>query len=417
MGGYRNQVIRLLSFCVYAMKNKLEKLLLPSILWATEIELEDTDGSRKEHFLPIPHDLLFDVEFWNEQENDLPKFVDYNEVDGSALPCWSFPKAKELEEAKKPAEELTVEVLKRGFLTPIANFSRAVATRDTVINPRRVDKLSEVHEGCGGNRNNPVAYGGGIAAGRLWNQYTQMQQSGGGIPFQADAKLLQSLRPKREWRELSMSCVKQHTTGKGNGGNDSSPSYVALHARMELEMMVHACGASMEKNLTKVFGMLEDLVQTELKAETDVNPTGLFIAVNRGGMEVFEGGGYMKHKANIDENIATLNKAVKDGGGLLHNRLHVFECGRLLTGQYYEANPHATNLGGLLDSVVNFYIATEALAFVGVRGSSYSTDIWTTRFHQGKGRMNFEYTPEGIKRIPNGGLPPPHHNCKRPRKN
>ena len=79
--------------------------------------------------------------------------------------------------------------------------------------------------------------------------------------------------------------------------------------------------------------------------------------------------------------------------------------------QYYQKHPNSLDYGSLLQSVVNFYIATEATAFVGVRGSSYSTDIWTTRYHQGKGESNFEYTPEGIVAMANGGLPPKHTNC------
>jgi hypothetical protein len=63
--------------------------------------------------------------------------------------------------------------------------------------------------------------------------------------------------------------------------------------------------------------------------------------------------------------------------------------------------------------MINFHVATEASIFVGVRGSSYSTDIWTTRFHLGKGDSNYEYTPDSIIQIDNGGLPPPHSNCKR----
>eukprot|EP00957_Ditylum_brightwellii_P005215 398445-Ditylum_brightwellii.AAC.1 len=67
--------------------------------------------------------------------------------------------------------------------------------------------------------------------------------------------------------------------------------------------------------------------------------------------------------------------------------------------------------GSLIPMVIDFYIATEAAVFIGVSNSSFSNDIWTTRYYQGKGNKNFQYTPQGIIPVPNGGLPPPHGNC------
>jgi hypothetical protein len=175
--------------------------------------------------------------------------------------------------------------------------------------------------------------------------------------------------------------------------------------------------------------MLQDFVQQQHHAKYPSSlllpqpPQGIFIAVNRGGMEVNTTQDH-KYKSFVDENLQTLNRVVAggnsndDGGsGLLqgnnNNSLTVFECGRQWTDRYYEQHPNSIRYGGLLDSVLNFYISTEAPVFVGVRGSSYSTDIWTTRYHQGKGQFNYEYTPDGIKPIPNGGLPPPHGNCRK----
>jgi len=69
--------------------------------------------------------------------------------------------------------------------------------------------------------------------------------------------------------------------------------------------------------------------------------------------------------------------------------------------------------GDLLPSMLNFWLAVRADVFVGVKNSSWSTDVWTTRYHMGKGDRNFEYTQGlGIIAIGNGGLPPPHKNCK-----
>ena len=91
----------------------------------------------------------------------------------------------------------------------------------------------------------------------------------------------------------------------------------------------------------------------------------------------------------------------------------VFECGEGAVTQYFERNPYedATSYGVALPMMVNFYLMTSAKVFIGVRGSSYSVDVWTTRYYQGKGRHNYAYTPKGIVPIENGGLPAAHVKC------
>lgn len=68
--------------------------------------------------------------------------------------------------------------------------------------------------------------------------------------------------------------------------------------------------------------------------------------------------------------------------------------------------------GDIVPSMINFWLAVNADVFVGVMKSSWSNDIWTTRYYQGKGAHNYEYTKEhGITPVGNNGLPPPHKNC------
>jgi len=70
--------------------------------------------------------------------------------------------------------------------------------------------------------------------------------------------------------------------------------------------------------------------------------------------------------------------------------------------------------GDILPSMLNFWLAVQADVFVGVKKSSWSTSVWTTRYHKGKGDRNFEYTRDrGIIPIENNGLPNPHKICKR----
>jgi hypothetical protein len=68
--------------------------------------------------------------------------------------------------------------------------------------------------------------------------------------------------------------------------------------------------------------------------------------------------------------------------------------------------------GDVLPSMLNFWLAVRADVFVGVRKSSWSTDVWTTRYYYGRGDRNFEYTSDrGILAIENGGLAPNHKTC------
>ena len=72
--------------------------------------------------------------------------------------------------------------------------------------------------------------------------------------------------------------------------------------------------------------------------------------------------------------------------------------------------------------IFNFFIAVKADIFVGVRGSTYSTDAFSCRYYQHKedddmvdsrtsgGGENYIVGPEGIKRL--YGPPKSHSKCK-----
>jgi hypothetical protein len=396
MGGYRNQVIRLLSLVLTAMKRDIPALLLPSLLWTTQIWLNDTtpDGEWKETWVPIPHDLIFDVDHWNTFSDVLPRLVREDSL--SDPNCWTHA----LPPVPSNATALTKAVLDRGFLTPLAKLSHSLVTRTYITNLRKLDVYKNVTD-C----TSPQVYGGGSGAGRLWRDYINLQAKNQSFRG-ADANILRALRPKQKWRELAQTCVSTFTEN----------NYVALHARMELEMMDHACGRSMERNLTRLFEHVESLVRTQ---QSDVG--GVFVAVSRSGIDMKEGNLYEKYKVYADENLEELNRVVGDGTdevkgqglGVDGSTAVVFECGKHLMDKYYaeRSKDDTMDYGSLLQSVVNFYIATEAKSFIGVRGSSYSTDIWTTRYHQGKGESNYEYTKDGIIKLSNGGLPSMHTNC------
>jgi hypothetical protein len=68
--------------------------------------------------------------------------------------------------------------------------------------------------------------------------------------------------------------------------------------------------------------------------------------------------------------------------------------------------------GDILPAILDFWLAVQSDVFVGVKGSSWSVDVWTARYFQGRGRQNYEYTVEhGIVPVPNHGRPRPHTRC------
>ena len=202
----------------------------------------------------------------------------------------------------------------------------------------------------------------------------------------------------------------------------------------------------MEKNLTRilerVYHLHNELSQQQHNDNTEEakqqQPTttttavsGLFVAVSRAGMEEKGTEAYESHKAYAIENLHTLNALTTTTTGHhesddrtttidesnrsqllrdIRERLPVFECGQRTLQDYYAAHPEVPDHGTLLQSVLNFHVAVQADVFVGVKGSSYSTDILTTRYWLGKGNANYRYTPTGIERV--RGLPEPHGNCK-----
>ena len=61
----------------------------------------------------------------------------------------------------------------------------------------------------------------------------------------------------------------------------------------------------------------------------------------------------------------------------------------------------------LVASIVNFFTIIEADRFVGVRGSSFSTDLFAVRYYKGK-RRNYILGREGVEELVG---PPPPHSC------
>jgi hypothetical protein len=383
-GGYRNQVIRLTTFSAYARIHNFSHLLLPSLSWSTQV---NEIGQQR-----IPMDWVFDVDHWNSYSDHLPVLA----ADIENSDCWQTPQSVVVH-SDPSLIPLQRAVLELGGLEPLGRFTRNESSFE-----RKSQDLLPLVEHC----RHPVAYGGGKKAGRLWADYGRYrtdQSTNGTIPFEQDKYITLALRPTKQWRDLADQCVQGYaTTGQ----------YLALHARVELDMMAHKCGRNMEHNLTKIIRNVEVLTNT---LSTPIS--GIFIAVSREFMEKRSGQLYRKLKKNVDENLETLNGLVGYNNTprvfVGDKKLQGFQCGQRLVEKYYSEHPDVPDHGSILAAVIDFDVAVNAAVFVGVRGSSFSVDVWTTRFHQGRGASNYEYTKEGIQAVDNGGLPTPHVNCKK----
>ncbi|GKY96535.1 hypothetical protein MPSEU_000613100 [Mayamaea pseudoterrestris] len=395
LGGYRNQVIRLMGWVSYAVEHDYSYLYLPSILWRTQMQQLPDDPWHS-----IPMDLIFDVDYWNEFSfaQALPMLV--REIRGSD--CWTTELEPSIASKWESLHPLQHASMLKGSLRSIMNTTQNAIANSSLFNPRRVDLLSQVQH-C----QHPVVYGGGKGAGRLWNDYLAYRSNktaNSRLPNDVDQYILRALRPAERWRKLADECVAaQH-----------GDEYLALHARVEVEMMAHTCGSEMNWNLTSIFEQVSDFLS---KKGSDEDIGGVFVAVSRDGMQAnVTGGPWQKYRTYAEENVNILNRLVgssgRQGEGLLGGKLTVFECGKQMMDQFYAEHPDELYYGSLLEQAINFYIATAAKVFIGVNHSSYSTDVWTTRYYQGRGSANFQYTRNGrIEPVENGGLPTPHGNC------
>lgn len=437
VGGYRNQVIRLVSLVRHAKQSNISQLLLPTILFSTTYQ-----GRSNKEFLPIPMEEVFDVDHWNTFQSELPILIPSIQ----AADCWNATSnnatvrmlhggayldamVKDYNESIRTVEKFSFKspmasslLAKSSFVSPVVDINRALVTGElTLQKPRKLD-LTPLVEHC----SHPYVYGGGWGAGRLWNDYTKMakfdptkdENTADAIENSKLISLVshQALRPSEKWRAVAHRCIHHY---QQHSGSKKIAPYVALHARVEVTMMNHRCGRNMEKNLTNIFSMVDSMAQTYNERNAiDDRLEGIFVAVSRDGMLERTQNLYTQQMAS--ENWKTLLARSHSADSNMtssptHNQLPYFECGESWMNHWYSAQADVPNdyYGSLVPSVLNFYTATQAAVFVGVAGSSWSTDVWTTRYYQGRGSQNFQYTPSGIIRVPHNGLPPPHENCSR----
>lgn len=164
----------------------------------------------------------------------------------------------------------------------------------------------------------------------------------------------------------------------------------------------------------KIFRMVDEFIGNYNKNATkEKHVKRMFMAVSRKGMEEAMGKNKTVHERLANKNLDTLSWRLAEGQDPQSGMSTIVECGESWMKRWYSQQDQLDDdyYGTLIPMVMNFYIATEAEVFIGTKGSSWSTDVWTTRYYQGKGDRNFKYTKEGIVPIPDGGLPKPHGNC------
>lgn len=439
IGGFRNEHMRFVALVNHAVATNATNLLLPSLRWAGKAGEVGFEGA-------VSHESLFDVDWWNahrQQEGEegnatggqnnnvrLPKLVRYSDIYHS---CWNNA-------------------------TGLFGSLDAAHIKSPSFKLRKQDLMAQVTH-C----TEPRGYGSGRGAGRLWNAYIEMGKGnrGGVQRHPVEVQVLRALRPSRPLQDIVDSFLGRGSTGTSSTSSNGTDStlLLAVHPRVEGDMLGHACAKTMVKNLTLLVTMMEasDLLNVNQQLEEgrgsdDGNDRRnrpryhkVFLAIGRSGMKVWPGAGYA---ALLAENLVTLDRIANQG--LWNGTVPVLESGensvsssgiskssggihsstsssvsvvstggksRNTTANHTDTNiaeggvvpDHAKPLGG---AIVDFFIAVGADAFLGTYGSSYSNDVWTARYYLGKGDSNFVHGIQGIGRVPNDGLPPQWKLCK-----
>ena len=218
---------------------------------------------------------------------------------------------------------------------------------------------------------------------------------------------------------------------------------MVFHARVETNIMTHKCSKYMESNLTKMFSWVDAFVEeynANIAMKNNVNYTnnqqpqkpltGIMIATSRSNMKqhdemAVENWHVLNHRSvsYVNGTIYAMDGDEKNSAGNTDSIDSsspplVFECGEgwVREGFYGNSQRNVQNLpldyyGTIIPQILDFWLAVQADVFVGVLTSTWSTDVWMTRYYQGRGAGNFQYSREGIAPVPNGGLPTLRRPC------
>lgn len=232
---------------------------------------------------------------------------------------------------------------------------------------------------------NPYAMGKNTdGAGPLWwkfKRYSKKRFKDASVPRSpVEIAMFQALRPCKRLMEL---------TGKWGDGSE----YFTIHARVEPDMLSHhICPKLKIRSLSKLFYTVEQHFP---------NPPAqrVFIPINKFNLLK---GVEQKDKEAI-QNLATLEMA--EIQGLWNGTVTVFEVGsQSLSDPFYDGKREISG------SVLNFFLAVQSKVFIGTEVSTWSTDVWTVRYHQGR-HDNYKYFPGGVENATVRGVDPKPFMC------
>lgn len=459
LGGFRNQHMRFVAFVNYAIENDIPQILLESLRWSDHYNRPNS----------IQHDLLFDVHYWNARaaELGLPRLVNY---DPNIL------------------EGIYNQLQNESSLVSCFNISSSLFSgldesilRHTKTNIRQIEILGLIGQGgenimyshcnCGlqqdiscTNQTNGrrythlIPHGGSRGAGRLWNDYMSLQKRRDHVQSEllsinnivsinpehihVEKAVFELLHPSKELdialkdalsEAIRNATAKQCTQNVLDCRLDISPRVLALHPRVEPEMLRHRCRKRIESNLTKVFERCAHFspfrqdhghdINNEMNKTSKYKFNMIFIAASVDQILNQPESHYRNDTIDtiMNENRLTFLHAREYG---LFGGLPLFESGSdsarnvkfscRSNGQVaYYTTPES--LGGLelVASIINFFTAVKADIFVGVKGSSFSTDVFSARYYQSQSRgeklvESYIIGPDGIQRLYG---PPPSHSC------
>jgi hypothetical protein len=459
MDGFRNQHMRFVAFVAYAVEHNISQILLPSLRW---MDIYNKPNS-------VHHELLFDVRYWNSRaaELGLPRLVDY---DPSVLEGICEVKSESMRTDDSPVS---------AGIIPCFNISSSLYSglEESVLrHPKTNLRKTNIWESIGkGGENDMYAHcrfgledvaanyncssrvyrrftrlipHGGMGAGgagRLWWEYMSMQKRRGRATemmtinnqtvsiypehLQVEKAVYELLRPSKQLNlalDDGLSKVFHKAATK-----DPTPKILALHPRVEREMLWHQCSKLNENNLTKVFERIQNYPAfLDAQSNNDQNSTSyrfnmVFIAVSNS--QILQQTEYVEDYIGVimNENRNMFLHAREFG---LLGGIPMFESGvdsasrvkfprtaRSLSShgdfegvaQSLFDSPETLGVLELVASIINFFTAVRAEIFVGVKGSSFSTDVFSIRYYQHKsvgGLESYISGPDGIQRL----YGPPH---------
>ena len=457
LGGFRNQHMRFVAFVAFAVKHNISQILLPSLRWSDNVNKSKS----------LQHDLLFDVPYWNSRAESvgLPLLVNYDahSLEGiihtnkgnhtstiatDPVPCFNETSGlySGIDESflRRPGVNLrrvnTYAMIGQGEV-----YSHCLRTlgENGENNP---DKIKEIaRQDINSTKIYRFTYltpHGGLpgGGGRLWREYSALQGNRGkaSVPTFVDRlgeehamiypehvpvekAIYDLLRPSQHLQKSIANsinrAVQNHTQQKIN---DHQPRLLALHPRIEQEMLGHRCNKHMESNITKVLEHIRTFTPFhDGNSSNSFRFDSVFMAVSKEGVDKESNkGGHIGEV--INHNRLALRRFRKVG---LFNGIPLFESGTESASKIQlpmtsnNNTSSATRFVSVVDlgvvelvaSVIDFFIAVTADIFVGVKGSTFSTDVSSVRYYQQKengGEENYVVGPDGINR--RFGPPAPH---------